>query len=405
MSLGAVTIVGASLAGLRAAQTLRREGFDGEMTLIGEEGHGPYNRPALSKSYLKHVTADVGTLPLAEAADCTVLAGTRAVGLDLPARQLLLTSKDGRPWRHSFDGLVIATGAAPRPLPWPTPPGVHSLRSAHDADVLRAQLLVGRPRVVVVGAGLIGGEVAATCRALGLDVALVGQERPLEATLGAPIGTALEEIHRDHGVDVRPGVSVTGFTGSDRVSGVRLSTGAVLPADVVVVGIGAAPATTWLEGSGLPLRDGIRCTSSLAVHGTERIVAAGDVARWTDPRTGRSHRDEHWENAHRQGEAAARTLLSGDGAAPYDVTTMFWTEQHDCRLQAVGRPHPSHEIQLLEGDPRSRSFVALYRSDGVAEAAVLVNMPHRLRHYRQLIADARSDQPHHPSNPHHLTTT
>lgn len=384
MSPQSVTVVGASLAGLRAAQTLRREGFGGQVTLIGDDPHPAYNRPALSKSYLKDAGTSLNLLALAEAADCTLRTSTRAMSLDIRSRTLTLRTGDGADEEHEFDGLVIATGTTPRTLPWTTLPGVHTLRSATDAAALRTDLLTGRPRVAVVGAGLIGGEVASTCRTLGLEVTLIGQGLPLEVALGGLVGRTVEGVHRDHGVDVRCGVSVAGFEGGDRVSGVRLSTGAVVPADVVIVGIGASPATSWLEGSGIPVADGVLCEPNLAVSGTDRIVAAGDVARLTDVRTGLSHRDEHWESAHRQGEAAARALLGFHDVAPLSATTMYWTEQHDCRLQVIGRPRASH-LRLVEGNANTRSFVAADAPGGTVRGAVLLNMPHRLSHFRKLV--------------------
>ncbi|WP_445519181.1 NAD(P)/FAD-dependent oxidoreductase [Streptomyces sp. NEAU-174] len=382
-----VTVVGGSAAGLAAAHGLRRRGFDGPITVFGDEPRAAYQRPALSKRFL--TSPDIGPddiLLRADAEDVTLEPGVRATGLDLGTRRLRLRDTHGGVERHhTVDGLVIATGATARRLPVDTPEGVHVLRTLADAAAFRADL-AGSPRVAVVGAGFVGSEVASSCRALGLDVTLVeAGTAPLARALGDVVGAELAALHREHGTRLRLGAGVAGFTGDGRVTGVRLTDGHVVPADVVLVGVGARPATGWLEGSGLPLEDGVVCGPDLAV--ADRIVAAGDVARWPHHRGGALIRVEHWDNALRQADAAAATLLAPAGAAsPFTAATMFWSDQYDCKLQLVGHPLPGDEATVVEGELGERRCVIAYRRAGELTAALLCNSPHRLRAYRQAVA-------------------
>ncbi|MFD4602975.1 NAD(P)/FAD-dependent oxidoreductase [Streptomyces sp. NPDC058464] len=384
-----VSIVGASAAGLGAAHGLRRRGFEGPITVFGDEPETAYQRPALSKRFLTSGDLQPDDIRLrGPAEDVRVELGVRVTGLDLAARCLRLQDSDsGRHFTHSVDGLVIATGAAARELPMPTPPGVHVLRTAADALAFRAEL-TRSPRVVIVGAGFVGSEVAASCRSLGLDVTLVeAAATPMERVLGGTVGAALVGLHRDHGTRLRLGTGVAGFTGDDRVTGVRLADGEVLPADVVMVGVGARPATDWLRGSGLPVDDGVLCGPDLAV--ADRIVAAGDVARWPHHSDGTLVRVEHWENALRQADSAAATLLAGAGRAPaFAETTMFWSDQYDCKLQLIGHPRPGDLVTVAEGDLAQRRCVVVYSRSGRTTAALLVGSPHRLRAYREAVGSA-----------------
>jgi len=280
MTLRSVTIVGASLAGLRAAETLRREGFDGQIAMIGDESHLPYDRPPLSKQVLAgDWPTDRLFLTSAEAladARIDIRMSARAVGFDLATRRLTLNDQT----RVDVDGLLIATGARCRRLPATEHlAGVHVLRGLDDVVALRSDLDNTPTRVVVVGAGFIGAEVAATVRSAGFEVTLVeAAATPLARVLGDDIGRVCGEIHRDHGVDLRTGVGVESVEGSDRVESVTLTDGTRIEADIVVVGIGVVPNTEWLEGSGLTLDNGIVCDHTcLAAPG---VVAAGDVARW-----------------------------------------------------------------------------------------------------------------------------
>lgn len=391
MAPSSVTIVGASLAGLRAAEALRRRGFDGPVRLVGAEPHPPYDRPPLSKQVLagewepeRALLTDAGRLG---DLDIDWWPGRRAESFSLAERELTLD--DGT--RLAVDGLVIATGAVPRHLPVdPTPPGVHVLRTLDDAVALRTELAAGPRRVVVVGAGFIGAEVAATCRGRGLEVTLVeALDVPLGRVLGRDMGRVCAEIHRDHGVDLRCGVTVTGFEGERRVEGVRLGDGTVVDADVVVVGIGVTPATAWLESSGLTLDDGVLCDETcLAAPG---VVAAGDVARWPNPRFGETMRIEHWDNAVQQGAHAAARLLASDAEAePYAPVPWFWSDQYDRKIQLAGRVRPDDEVRVVVGSTAEKRFVALYGRAGRLVGVLAVNRPRHLMAYRTLLEQGAS---------------
>jgi 3-phenylpropionate/trans-cinnamate dioxygenase ferredoxin reductase subunit len=379
-----VVIVGASLAGCRAAEALREEGFDGRVVLIGDEAHPPYDRPPLSKQVLAG-TWDTDRLELpAVGADLDLdwRLGTRATGLDLSARKVVLAGGEEVP----FDGLVIATGATPRLVPVAEGmAGIHVLRSLDDCLALRAELDRTPSRVVVVGAGFIGAEVAATCRERGLDVTMIeALPAPLARVLGEVIGTTFTELHRAHGVDVRTGVGVTSIDGGGRVERVHLDDGSVVEADVVVVGVGVRPVTDWLEGSGLTLEDGVLCDATcLAAPG---VVAAGDVARWPNPIFGQVMRVEHWDNALDQGAHAARTLLAGEaGGTPYASVPWFWSDQYDRKLQLAGRPGPGDEMRIVDGSLEERRFVGLFGRDGKVVAAFGMNRPAPIMRYRARI--------------------
>jgi 3-phenylpropionate/trans-cinnamate dioxygenase ferredoxin reductase subunit len=400
----AVVVVGASLAGLRAAEELRCEGFRGSITVVGDEVHAPYDRPPLSKQVLAGHW-DVDRLPLTVGADGGIDAldlewrlGTRAKGLDLGTRQVILA--DGE--RLGFDGLVIATGATPRRLPGSEGvAGVHTLRTVDDCLAVRDEVDAGAQHLVVVGAGFIGAEVAATCRTRGLDVTILeALPVPLGQALGEEMGSVMADLHRDHGVDVRLGTAVAGLDAGDqaRVERVRLADGASIEADMVVVGIGVVPNTGWLEGSGLTLDDGVVCdATTLAAPG---VVGAGDVARWPSRRFGELMRVEHWDNAIAMGAHAARRLLAwletgraGDRAPepePYDPVPWFWSDQYDRKIQLAGRSAGADEVRVVDGSTDERRFVALYRrGDGVV-AALAMNRPRQLLAYQRLIEHGAS---------------
>lgn len=376
------------MAGLRAAEWLRQGGYDGELTIIGAEEHNPYDRPPLSKQVLVgKADFDDLTLRVEAGFEADWNLGIRATGLDLDAKRVLLEGGDDVP----FDRLVIATGAHPRILPNAEPgPGVHYLRTVEDALALRDDF-AGAHRVAVIGAGFIGLEVASSARQLELAVTVIeALPVPLERAIGADMGTAVAAMHRRHGVDVRLGTGVEGLVGTSRVEGVRLAGGAVIQADVVVVGIGVTPTTGWLEGSGLDLADGVVCDERLRALSGGRprpdIVAVGDVARWTHPGYGETVRIEHWTNAADQGEAAARTLLEGDGAPPYAPTPYFWSDQHGAKLQFVGATRPGDTVTVIEGDPAEDRFVAAYGRNGRLVAALGVRRPARVMALQRLIA-------------------
>jgi len=381
-----VVVVGGSLAGMAAAQALREGGFDGPVRVVSAEDHLPYDRPPLSKQVLAgEWEPDKATIPVPhEDLDLDWYLGCRATRLDLGDRRVELD--DGR--SLGFDGLVLATGAHPRQLPGVGRlGGVHVLRTLDDCLALRDELDGGPRRVVVVGAGFIGAEVTATCRGRGLEVTLIeAMPVPLEQALGQEMGAVCGELHRDHGVDARFGVGVEGFNGTQRVEGVRLADGSVVEADVVVVGVGVAPVTEWLEGSGLTLDNGVVCDATcLAAPG---VVAAGDVARWPNHRFGQVMRVEHWDNALDQGAAAARRLLAGDGPGePFEPVPWFWSDQYDRKIQLAGRPGFEDEVRVVEGSVDERRFVALYGRQGKLVGVLGMNRPRQVMQFRMRIAE------------------
>lgn len=371
--LRSVAVVGASLAGLRAVEALRARGFEGRIDWIGAESHEPYDRPPLSKQVLR---GEWGPERIALARDglagfaAQQHFGRRALRLDVAARRIELDAGDP----VVFDGLVIATGASPRKLPGqPELAGVFVLRTLDDALAIRSALEAG-PRVVVVGGGFVGAEVAASCRQCGAAVTMVeALGNPLAQALGPELGALYAALHRDHGVDVRTGVAVAAIEGERRVERVRLADGSVLPADLVVVGIGVRPETAWLEGSGVALQDGVVCDASCAT-GVLGIVAAGDVARWMNPRYGESMRVEHWTNAALMAQAAVARLLDGPGAAkPFDPVPYVWSDQYDTKLAVAGRPRAGDEVRVVDGSFEQREFVAIYGRAGRLVGAVAMN--------------------------------
>lgn len=391
-----IVVVGGSLAGLRAAEEIRHQGFEGTVTVVGDEAHRPYDRPPLSKQVLAGAWT-TERIELTVAADGGLDAlgldwrlDTAATGLDLAAREVVL--RDGQ--RLAYDGLVLATGARPRELPGTgTLAGVHTLRTLDDSLAVRAALDAGAERVVVVGAGFIGAEVAATCRGLGRDVTILeALPVPLGRVLGDEMGAVLGDLHRDHGVDLRLDTGVAGFEGAGRVERVRLADGATLDADLVVVGIGVTPNTGWLEGSGLALDDGVVCdATTLAAPG---VVAAGDVARWPSHRFGALLRVEHWDNAIGMGEHAARRLLAeppfagsngSTGVGPYDPVPWFWSDQYDRKIQLAGWSSGADEVVVVDGSTEERRFVALYRKGDRLVAVLAMNRPRLLVTFRGLV--------------------
>ena len=392
MGLETVAVVGASLAGLRAVETLRREGFDGRLVLIGAEPHLPYDRPPLSKQLLRGEwepdkialrRADYDELEL------DLRLGTRATALDPGARRVTLD--DGS--QLEYDGLVIATGAAPRVLRGtPDLEGIHLLRTLDDALAIRDAL--GRePRVCVVGAGFIGAEVAASARSLGLEVSMVDPlPVPCQRGVGVQMGELLADLHRDHGVALHLGVGVEGFEGGQRVARVRLADGRALEADLVVIGIGVAPETSWLASSGLKLEDGVVCDATCATD-APGVVAAGDVARWFNPLFDEAMRVEHWTNAVEQGVHAARRLLAGPEAAqPFAPVPTFWSDQYDRKIQFAGHARPDDEVVVAAGDPAERRFVALYGREGRLVGALAWNRARDLVALRRMMAERVSFQ-------------
>ncbi|MAG04339.1 MAG: FAD-dependent oxidoreductase [Acidimicrobiaceae bacterium] len=380
-----VTIVGASLAGLRAAETLRRDGFEGRLTLIGDEPHVPYDRPPLSKQLLAG-DWDVDRISLSQpermaGLDLDLRLGQRATALDVPAHTV-----DIEGVAEGYDGLLIATGARCRTLPGTEGiAGVHTLRTLDDGIAIRDALRSGSRRVVVVGAGFIGAEVAATALGYGLPVTLVeALPVPMGRVLGDTVGDVVAGVHVDNGMDLRCGVGVDEVCGTDRVESVRLSDGAVVEADLVVVGIGVVPNTEWLQGSGLTVDDGVLCDETCLA--APDVTAAGDVARWPNPRYGEVMRVEHWDNAVEQGAHAARRLmLSDEEAEPFSPVPWFWSDQYDRKVQMAGRPRADDEVSVVDGSFEERRFTAIYGRDGRLTAVFGMNRPRQVMQYRGLL--------------------
>ena len=385
-----VVVVGASLAGLRAAETLRQDGYDGRVVLIGAEEHLPYDRPPLSKQLLagKVDVEQVSLCPADRLAglDLDLELGRRATGLDLHGRQVVVDEVD----RIDFDGLMIATGASPRQLPGVPPlDGIHLLRTLDDCLAIRArleQVVAQGGRVVVVGAGFIGSEVAATSHTAGAQVTVLeALAMPLSRALGEEMGAACAALHYDNGVDLRTGAGVSGFHGQHRVEGVLLQDGTTVEADLVVVGVGVAPNTAWLESSGLTLDNGVVCDRT--GHAAPGIVAAGDVARWHNSLFETDMRVEHWTNAAEGGIAAARALLAGEKAEPYAPVPYFWSDQYKTKIQFVGHVHHSDEVRVIDGSVDDRKFLALYEHAGRVVGALGFTRPKLVLQCRRLIAE------------------
>jgi 3-phenylpropionate/trans-cinnamate dioxygenase ferredoxin reductase subunit len=371
-------IVGAGLAGAKTAEALRTEGFDGEVVLLGAERHRPYERPPLSKGYLQGASArsEIFVHPEDWYADHHVelRPDTRATGLDRHARELLLDG--GAPLR--YDRLLLATGASPRRLSVPGADlgGLRYLRTLDDSDALRAGLQAGT-RVVVIGAGWVGLETAAAARAAAADVTVLEQaDLPLLRVLGPEVATVFAALHRDNGVDLRCGVTVSAVEPSaadpSTAGAVRLSDGTVLPADVVVVGVGVIPHVELARAAGLEVGDGILVDEHLATSDPD-ILAAGDVASATHPLLGRRVRVEHWANALHQPAVAASTMLGR--TVSYDRLPYFFTDQFDLGMEYVGHIGPDgYDQVVLRGDPATREFIAFWLLEGRVLAGMNVNV-------------------------------
>ncbi|MBC9821111.1 NAD(P)/FAD-dependent oxidoreductase [Terrabacter sp. MAHUQ-38] len=381
-----VAVVGASLAGLSSARALRSQGFDGRLVVIGDELHRPYDRPPLSKEFLAGTFTrdDLALEDADEDLGVEWLLGVRAESLDLTERTVVLA--DGK--RVRADGVVVATGARARTLAGTERlAGVHTLRTLDDAVALRAEVEPGR-RLVVIGAGFIGAEVASTARALGLDVTVVeALATPLAGPLGTDMGVIVSALHADHGVRLICGTGVRGFTGVERVDGVALDDGRVLPADLVLVGVGAQPNVEWLQGSGLELDNGVRCDVG-GLTSSPGVVAVGDCAAWYDRRLGRHHRVEHWTGALDRPKRAVATLLSGDSSGPDAAPPYFWSDQYGVRLQFAGDARSADTVTIEDGDPADRCFLAVYRRDQEPVGVLGMNQVRAFTRWRRMLGTA-----------------
>ncbi|MFD8614180.1 NAD(P)/FAD-dependent oxidoreductase [Streptomyces sp. NPDC059631] len=375
----AVVVAGASLAGLRAAEQLRAAGWDGPVTLVGDEPHMPYNRPPLSKEVLagRASFASLALRPRPAVHDVRWRLGTRVVRADLDRRTVTLADGETLP----YGGLVVATGTRPRRLSCPGPrAGRHTVRTLDDARGLRTALARPGARVVVVGAGFIGCEVAATAVALGAAEVTVVDPLPLPMVrpLGELLATALLARHERRGVRFALGTGVTAFTGDDHVTGAVLADGTVLAADVVVESVGSLPNTEWLDGNGLDLTDGVRTDAHLRAGGRPDVIAVGDVARFPNARyDGVPRRVEHWSMPSDTARHAARTLtahLTGteEARAPFAPLPTFWSDQHDVRLQCFGAPALGlDDVRVLDGDPAGDLVVGYHRGRRLVGVAAL----------------------------------
>lgn len=382
-------MVGASLAGLSAARSLRKQGYDGRLVVIGDELHRPYDRPPLSKEFLAGTLgeADLSLETDDEDLRAEWLLGARAAGLDRAERAVRLA--DGREVRA--DGIVIATGAVARTLPGSEGlAGVHTLRTLDDARALRDEL-AGGGRLVVIGGGFIGAEVASTAYALGLDVTVVeAAPTPLAGPLGATMGDVVSALHVDHGVKLLCGVGVKGLSGERRVDAVLLEDGRSIPGDIVVVGVGARPCVEWLEGSGVELDNGVKCgadgRTSLA-----GVVAVGDCANWYDPRAGAHRRVEHWTGARERPDAAIATLLAGGAVEPgVPRPPYFWSDQYGVKIQFAGHAAAADSVTIEAGAADDRDVLAVYRRAGVPVAVLGMNQPRLFTRWRKQLAATSS---------------
>ena len=409
---GRIVIVGTSLTGLRAAERLREEGFTGSLTLIGEEAHEPYDRPPLSKQVLAGSVRSADTsLPRRRGIDADWRLGVAATSLDLAARQVHLA--DGG--RIGFDKLLIATGVRARS--WPNAAeaalaGVLTLRTREDAATLR-QLLAARPRrVLVIGAGFIGCEVASVCRELGLPVTVAeAGPAPLGAALGSVIGAIAGELQIENGVDLRCGVRVVSLEGDagGQLRRARLSDGTTLDVDIAVTALGTVRNGDWLAGSGLASGVwGVACDAgcrAFDVNGlvTDDVFVAGDVSRAPQPMFGYQFLAvEHWGNAVSQAEVAAHNMVSGETERwPHLAVPKFWSVQFGTEIKSVGVPSVADEVAIVQGSVGSRRFLAVYGYKGRIVAAVAFNQNKWLDFYEPLIDQAASFPPtfHHIDEP------
>ena len=383
-----VVIVGSSVAGVRTAKALRTQEFGGRIVLIGKEAVLPYDKPPLSKQFLAGAwDEDRLTLLTAEDADAAgieLLLGSAAERLDVAARSVTLA--DGTMVR--YDVLVVATGADARPSPWPVESGLHVVRTLEDSRRLAHDLNTSSGRVVVIGGGFIGAEVAATAHAMGRDVTIIDPlHAPIGRILGEEIGAMFNDLHHRHGVATRFGEGVESVEGNAGNLAVTLTNGEVLQAGIVVVGIGARPNDSWLESSGLLIADGVVCDEFCRAVDHGEIFAVGDVARWHHPRHREDVRVEHWTNASEQAVCVAHNILHPDELRSFVATEFVWSDQYDWKIQIAGRPARAEFLRLighLNGE-KPRAAAVYSDESGLLRGAVTVNWPKAILTCRRLI--------------------
>ncbi|MEU9817847.1 NAD(P)/FAD-dependent oxidoreductase [Pseudonocardia alni] len=391
-----LVVVGASLAGIRAVESARRAGHTGRITLVGAERHLPYDRPPLSKAFLD----DTGSEPadpryrteehLREELGVELRLGSPATSLDTTAE--LIGIGDGS--ELSYDALVVATGGAARMLPGTGQlSGVHALRTWDDALAVRSALDAGA-RTVVIGAGFIGSEVASSARKRGLSATIVETlPVPLVRSVGEDMGTACADLHREHGTDLRCGETVDGLESSadGAVTGVRLGSGEVVPADLVVVGIGVSPCTDWLEGSGVELHERDRgVVADATLRAADGVYAAGDVVHFPNHVfDGEVMRLEHWTTAAEQGALAAKNALDPENATELGTVPYFWSDWYSSRIQFVGRP-AADEIRVVSSELGDDRFLALYRRGDRLVGTITIDRPTQIMKYKRLISKRAS---------------
>ncbi|CAJ1510323.1 NAD(P)/FAD-dependent oxidoreductase [[Mycobacterium] holstebronense] len=373
--MSGVLIVGAGLAAVRTAEQLRRNGFGDPITIVGAEEHPPYDRPPLSKQMLRGEVDDVALKPASfyENNSITLRLGVPAIGFDAGAHTVELA--DGQ--LLGYDQLVIATGLVPnRIAAFGDLDGLCVLRSLDDCVALQRRAASAR-RAVVIGAGFIGCEVAASLRGLGVQVTLVEpQPAPLAGVLGEQAGALIARLHHDEGVDVRTGVAVESISGGDGVESVTLSDGSVIEADLVVVGIGSRPASDWLTGSDVEVADGVVC-DAVGRTSARDVWAVGDVACWD------GNRVEHWSNVADQARTLVAAMLNSEAVVSPGVP-YFWSDQYDVKIQCLGRPRAGDTVHVVDDD--GRRFLAYYERDGVLVAVVGAGIPEKVRAARAGIA-------------------
>jgi len=393
VSVERLVVVGGSLAGLRAVEAARKAGFGGTITLVGAERHLPYDRPPLSKEFLDATGPDVqAPIPFfrdddvfADELNVDMVLGAPATGLDVERKIVFVGDRE-----IGYDALVIATGSQLRTLAGSEHlNGVHGLRTLDDALVIRAALDAGA-RIVVIGAGFIGSEIAASAKKRGLSVTVVeALPTPLVRATGTDMGAAIASLHQRNGTTLLCGTGVQAVEGDGHVQRVVLTDGTAIDADLVVVGIGVSPCTDWLEGSGLTLDNGVVCDETLWT-GFPGVYAAGDVANWMNPMFGVRQRMENWTAAAEQGAVAARNALDPENAKPYETVPYFWSDWYGARIQFVGVPE-CDEVFLVDGDvDNDDRWTALYRQGERLVGALTVNGQTVIMKYRRMIAQKTS---------------